>query len=99
MSEVKTAADAPVSMFSDEVLKLNEVRQGIIKKINDATGGQMAASVNNATRVMLEHFDTGYLWLTQVEQFIIMTGAENVEAVAEQALANGNVQVVDGGKS
>lgn len=85
-------------IFQDEVAKLNEIRQSIVKKVQEAVGGQMPPSVSNATAVMLQHLDTGYLWLTQVEQFVHMNSAANVEKVAGEAIAKGDVTLMDGGK-
>jgi len=94
----EAAAAGVQGMFSAEVAKLNEVRQGLAKKIQQsATDGQLPASVAQTSGIMFQYFDTAYLWMTQVEQFIHMNSPENVERVANEKIASGDVTVVDGG--
>jgi len=72
---------------------MSRAKQGLAKRITELP---QTPAVVQAARLCVEHLDTSYLWLTQVDFFAKQASPENVDAVVAEAAAEGKVTVFPG---
>jgi len=72
---------------------MSRAKQGLAKHI---TKLPQTPAVMQAARLCMEHLDTSYLWLTQVDFFAKQASPESIDAVVSEAAAEGKITAFPG---